>query len=116
MPATTTPKPGGRTPWAPVLDPDALKLARQRKGWTQRDLAEECERLGTKIDRGNIGRAENGKQGAIGPRKFPVLAAALGIDISEILTARPESAAFKKRATAAPAKGAGTKPPARSAA
>ena len=97
MPVTTTPKPA-RSPWVPVIDGDALRLARQRKGWTQRDLADEVQRRGVKLDRGNIGRAERGKRGAIGPRKFPVLADALDIDIAEILTGRPEAAAFKERA------------------
>ena len=63
----------------------ALRRARLRNGWTQRQLAEECLRHGTPVSHGNIARAELGQPGGLGPRKLPVIAKALGVDIDELL-------------------------------
>jgi hypothetical protein len=80
--------PTKRRPWVPLIDESALQLALARKGWTQRDLVRECAQLGTKVDRGNLGRAVNGKRGSIGVRKLPVIAKALEVDVAELLTSR----------------------------
>jgi len=85
-----------RRPRGPLIDPAALRLALARKGWTQRDLVDECAKLGTKIDRGNVGRTVNGKKGAIGVRKLPVVAAALGVDVADLLTAYGKAKARKQ--------------------
>lgn len=88
-----------RRPWVPLIDPNALNLALARLGWTQRDLADECARLGTKVDRGNIGRAARGQKGGIGVRKLPVVARALGIkDPANLLTGRGKASEARKKA------------------
>lgn len=69
----------------PVISGVALRRARLRKGWTQRQLAEECRRLGTPVSDGNIARAERGTRGGIGVRKLPALAEALGVDVDDLL-------------------------------
>jgi transcriptional regulator with XRE-family HTH domain len=88
--------PTKRRPWVPLINGEALRLALARKGWTQRDLVEECARLGTKVDRGNVGRAVNGKRGSIGVRKLPTVTRALGLDdVADLLTDHGKAAAGK---------------------
>ena len=99
MPDTTGPKPGGRRPWVPVINGPAMRLARRRMGYTMRDLEEKCAAIGTKLDRGNIGRAERGEPGAIGVRKLPAVAQVLNVKVDELLTEHGKSVTSLGRAS-----------------
>lgn len=88
MPTTSAPGPQGRKHPRPAIKGKALRAARRRKRLTTRALAEECTRRGTPVDRGNLGRAERGERGAIGPDKALVIAEVLEIKVTEILTQR----------------------------
>jgi hypothetical protein len=83
MPSTPTPE----VPWEPVVDGPALRQARTGQGLSQRDLIEKCAALGTKVDKGNLHRAELGLRGAIGIKKLRVVATALAVeDMAKLLT------------------------------
>lgn len=100
MPATTAPKPREKQPWVPAIKGKALRAARRRKQLTTRELADKCTALGTPVDRGNLGRAERGERGAIGPGKAIAIAEVLGITVNSILTRRGlELLGLKEEAT-----------------
>jgi transcriptional regulator with XRE-family HTH domain len=101
MPTTTAPKPRSRRPWVPLIDGEALLLARTLRGLTLREVVAECAGRGMTLDRGNLGRAERGEKGAIGRPKLPAVAEVLGIDVTEVLAGHPNAAAFKKKAAVA---------------
>lgn len=70
-----------------MINGPALRLARSRKGLTQRGLAAACAQLGITVDPANLNRAEHGQPGAIGVKKLPAVAQALGIDdVGDLLT------------------------------
>ncbi|MGH3295742.1 MAG: helix-turn-helix domain-containing protein [Trebonia sp.] len=82
MPSTPTPE----KPWKPVIDGPRLRQLRTKAQLSQRELIEKCAALGTKIDRGNLHRAERGLPGAIGIKKARVVAQVLGVDMADFLT------------------------------
>jgi transcriptional regulator with XRE-family HTH domain len=88
MPNTSAPRSQGRKHPNPAIKGKALRAARRRKRLTTRELADECSRRGTPVDRGNLGRAERGERGAIGVDKALVIAEVLEVKVNSILTAR----------------------------
>jgi transcriptional regulator with XRE-family HTH domain len=65
----------------------STKAARLRRGWTLRDLADQCSEKGVQVDFGQLGRIERGEC-TPRPRLRAVLADVLKVDVAEIGRAR----------------------------
>ena len=61
----------------------AIQLERLRKGLTLRDLAARCAEHGCAVEPSVLSRTERGSQPS--PRLLPALAAALGLDVDDLL-------------------------------
>jgi hypothetical protein len=96
MADTTAPEPKRRRSRGPIIDADALLLARTLAGGpTHREVAEACTRAGTTVDYANFGRAERTGYG-IGRSKVRAIAGVLGVDPTQILAGHPSAKAFKE--------------------
>jgi transcriptional regulator with XRE-family HTH domain len=71
------------------IDTAKLRLARQRKGWTVRDVSQRCRELGTPVDFGAYSRYERGLTDP-GPGRLLAIAQALDLTVDELLL--PEKA------------------------
>lgn len=61
----------------------APKAARLRRGWTLRDVAQQCSDKGVKVDFGQLGRIERGEC-TPRPRLRAVLAEVLGVEVTDL--------------------------------
>lgn len=68
------------------LRADGLRDLRLGRGWSARQLADECERFGPPLlTRSTIAKIEAGVRKAVTSREVAVFAAALGVDTSRLL-------------------------------
>ena len=66
-----------------VIDTEMLRAARRRKGWTVREVAEQCMKAGTKVDFSNYARYEHGQR-LPSPKTLVVIAKVLGLDFDDL--------------------------------
>ena len=67
-----------------AVNTQLLRLARLRKGWSLRDVADRTEQLGKRVDHGNIARYEHG-QIRPNPRALALVAEALDLTVDELI-------------------------------
>jgi hypothetical protein len=81
---------GGRRP-SYVFNREAALMARLRKGWTERDVIAECDRLGHP----RIGNLHKYETGALTPSPpvLRVLAAVLSVPVEDLASPRTEGTA-----------------------
>lgn len=76
-----------------VFDGEAAMMARLRKGWTQKDVMNECKRLKLPVvDDSNLAQYERGKL-TPRPQTLHSLATVLGVPVDELVSPRTEDAA-----------------------
>ena len=95
MADSTAPQPASQRKRRPVIDKDALMLARINAGMTVREVAEKCTRAGTKVDFSNLSRAERTGYG-IGRGKAGAIADAVDVHVTQILAGHPSAKAYKE--------------------
>ena len=71
---------------------EVLREARQRKGWTLREVSNRTEKLGRRVDHGNYAKYESGELTGALPSTLEVLAKALDVDINELVLSKGDAA------------------------
>jgi transcriptional regulator with XRE-family HTH domain len=81
----------GRRPISLAFSGERLAELRERRGWTQEDVARQCTAAGGSVSRSQVGRWESGENKP-GARMLPVLAAAFKVELDEFLASKQPAA------------------------